>query len=206
MGLVIAASAIAFVTTEMDDLLVTFVLFCKAGGRRENASVIIGKYLGLYLLIAAGKLRADALGRLPCRQLLGMLGLLPVVLGIRYAVKEYAGEGGAADGEGSGVRPFGIAALILEAFLITLASGGDSVAICPPFFSSLDGAAFACSCVAFSILQALWCVIGISVMNAASIRSYTEESKAVIIPVLFIALGLYVLIQNGTVVWLLSAD
>ncbi len=83
MGLVISASIIAFVTTEMDDLLVMFVLFSKVNRARENTAVILGKYLGLVFLIAAGKLFADILNQFPVEQLLGLLGIIPITIGIR---------------------------------------------------------------------------------------------------------------------------
>ncbi len=204
MGLVIVASIIAFITTEMDDLLVMFVLFSKVNRKRENGAVIIGKYLGLFCLIAADKLFTDTLEQLPCKQLLGLLGILPIVLGIRYAVKEYSGENGPAENEGVIIRLYSLFSLVLESFLITLANGGDNIAVCLSFFSSLNRSYFFLSCTVFCIMQALWCLIAISVMNAASIRKYTEESKGVIIPVLFVVLGLYILIQNGTAVWLFS--
>ncbi len=202
MGLVIAASIIAFVTTEMDDLLVMFVLFSKVNRKRENLAVIIGKYLGLFCLIAAGKLLSGILEQIPCKQLLGLLGILPIVLGIRYAVKEYAGENDPSDDESIILRSFSYLSLVLESFLITLANGGDNIAVCLSFFSSLGQSDFILACIVFCIMQALWCLIAISVMNAASIRTYTEESKGVIIPVLFIVLCLYILIKSGTIVWL----
>lgn len=204
MGLVITASVIAFVTTEMDDLLVMFVLFSKVNRLREQVPVILGKYLGLVFLIAAGKLFAGIISRFPVEQLLGLLGIIPITIGIRYAVREYTGKKDRADG-GQRIRcPLAFCALLLETVIITLANGGDSIAVCLSFFSSLGRSDFICSCIVFCIMQALWCVIAISVMNAASIRSYTEESRGVIIPVLFVALGLYILIKSGTVVWLFS--
>lgn len=202
MGLVISASIIAFVTTEMDDLLVMFVLFSKVNRVRENTAVILGKYLGLVFLIAAGKLFADILNQFPVEQLLGLLGIIPITIGIRYAVKEYTGE---KEQDGNlFMRSIGFFSFLLEAFVITLANGGDNIAVCLSFFSSLKQSEFIISCIVFCIMQALWCVIAFSVMNAASIRTYTEESKGVIIPVLFVALGLYILIKSGTAVWLLS--
>ncbi len=102
------------------------------------------------------------------------------------------------------MRSIGCFSFLLEAFVITLANGGDNIAVCLSFFSSLKQSEFIISCIVFCIMQALWCVIAFSVMNAASIRTYTEESKGVIIPVLFVALGLYILIKSGTAVWLLS--
>ncbi len=203
MGLVTAASVIAFVTTEMDDLLAMFVLFSKANRKREDTAIIIGKYLGLLLLVAAGKLASSLLAMLPCEQLLGLLGVLPIVIGIRFAVKEFSSENDSQD-EGIVVRSLGLAAFMLEALVITLAGGGDNIAVCTSFFSSLSRSEFILACVVFCAMQALWCVIAISVINAASIRSYIEESKGVIIPALFIALGLYILVKSGAVVWLFS--
>ncbi|MCR5622527.1 MAG: cadmium resistance transporter [Treponema sp.] len=202
MGLVIAASLIAFVTTEMDDLLVMFVLFSKVDGRPGTASVVLGKYLGLLLLVAAGKLASSLLAMLPFEQLLGLLGLLPIVIGIRFAVRELTGEEEA--GNAVLLRSIALAAVFLESLLITLANGGDNIAVYASFFPSLSGNEFVLSCVVFAVMQAVWCAIAISVINAESIRSYIEESKGVVIPALFVALGLYILVKSGTVVWLLT--
>lgn len=207
MGLVIAASAIAFVTTEMDDLLVMFVLFSKDTGRLEKSAIVLGKYLGLLLLVAAGKMAAALLSVLPCEQFLGFLGFIPIIIGICFAVRELAGE---KDGGGEGtqlsavLRSLSVFAVLLESLVITLANGGDNIAVYASFFPSLSGNEFVLSCVVFCILQAVWCAIAVSVINAESIRSYIEESKGVIVPALFVALGLYILIKSGAVVWLFS--
>lgn len=207
MGLVTAASAIAFVTTEMDDLLVMFVLFSKETGRLEKSAIILGKYLGLLLLVAAGKLAATLLAMQPCEQLLGLLGLIPIVIGIRFAVRELAGEkerGGEVKLPSALLRSLSVAAILLESLIITLANGGDNIAVYASFFPSLSGNEFVLSCVVFAVMQAVWCAIAISVINAESIRSYIEESKGVIIPALFVALGLYILIKSGAVIWLFT--
>ena len=211
MGLVIAASAIAFVTTEMDDLLVMFVLFSKAGSPSKKAAVVLGKYLGLFLLVAAGKLASSLLSALPCGQLLGFLGLLPIVIGVRFAVKEMTGTRKRKE-ECSGektlaavlLRALGLAALLLETVVISLAGGGDNIAVYASFFPSLSGKEFVISCAVFCLMQALWSLIAISVIRAESIRGYIEESKGVIVPALFIGLGLYILVKSGAVVWLFS--
>ena len=205
MGLVIAASAIAFVTTEMDDLLVMFVLFSKEPGRLEKSAIVLGKYLGLLLLVAAGKTAASLLSLQPCEQLLGLLGFIPIIIGIRFAVRELAGEKErAGEGKMSSVvlRSISVASALLGSLIITLANGGDNIAVYASFFPSLSRNEFVLSCVVFCVMQAAWCAIAISVINAESIRSYIEESKGVIIPALFIALGLYILIKSGAVVWL----
>ncbi|MBQ3800562.1 MAG: cadmium resistance transporter [Treponema sp.] len=204
MGLVIAASSIAFVTTEMDDLLVMFILLSKDTGRLEKSAIVLGKYLGLLLLVAAGKMAAALLSVLPCEQLLGLLGFMPIVIGIRFAVREFAGERGGEGKPSALLRSLSVAAILLESFVITLANGGDNIAVYASFFPSLSGNEFVLSCVVFAVMQAVWCVIAISVINAESIRSYIEESKGVIVPALYVSLGLYILIKSGTVVWLFS--
>ena len=206
MGLVITASLIAFVTTEMDDLLVMFILFSKVRGFPEKTAVVLGKFLGLFLLVAAGKLASSVLGMLPCGQILGLLGFLPIVIGIRFAVRDLVGEkdrGG--DSQPAFVlRSLSFAVILLEALFVTLAGGGDNIAVYASFFPSLSGREFVISCVVFGVMQAAWCVIAISVISAESIRNYIEESKGVIVSALFVALGLYILIKSGALVWVFS--
>ncbi len=206
MGLVITASLIAFVTTEMDDLLVMFILFSKVRGFPEKTAVVLGKFLGLFLLVAAGKLASSVLGMLPCGQILGLLGFLPIVIGVRFAVRELVGEKdrGRDSQPAFVLRSLSFAVILLEALLVTLAGGGDNIAVYASFFPSLSGREFVISCVVFGVMQAAWCVIAISVISAESIRNYIEESKGVIVPALFVALGLYILIKSGALVWVFS--
>ena len=203
MGLVTAASAIAFLTTEMDDILVLFVLFSRSNGKKENAAIISGKYLALMLLVASCKTASPSLLALPYEQLFGLLGILPIIIGIRFAINEFSAES-SGPSKKAGFKLLALISIMLESLVIGLANGGDSISVCATFFSSLASSEFIISCAVFSLMQALWCVIALSVINADSIHSYIEESKGVVVPALFVTLGLYILVKSGSLVWLFS--
>lgn len=49
----------------------------------------------------------------------------------------------------------------------------------------------------FSLMTGLWCYIGYQIANLPIIRDKLEHSKQILIPIIFIAIGVYVLIESG---------
>ncbi len=202
MGLILAASSIAFITTEMDDLLVMFVLFGSAFTLRDKIFVVLGKYLGLAVLVFVSKTAASLLVQFPVKELLGLLGLVPIAIGVKTGIDcQRGGPAMRSAGEDS-VQGRNLFLVLLNTLIITLANGGDNIAVFLSFFPSLSRCEFVASCVVFAVLQAVWCAIAIAVMSAKSLRDYISESRRVVIPFLYILLGIYIVIQNGTVLWL----
>ena len=203
MGTVIAAAIIAFLTTEMDDLLVLFVLFSSSFRKRDKFAVVIGKYAGLAFLIGVCTLLGVVINSVVVEpgRILGLLGFVPIVIGIHYAVSELTGEEEESCNN-IALETLGFIMLVAESFIITIASGGDNVAVYISFFSTLKADELLVVCLVFCILQAVWCAIAIAVMGAASIRNYIQESSGVIVPLLFIVLGIYILLKDGTITWL----
>lgn len=201
---VIVASIITFVSTEIDDLLLLFVLFSRTKTKQEKAGVIIGKFVALALVSCCCGFFAVYISRIDSKYI-GLLGIVPIVIGIKVAVKKRDDEVQELESkETDDNKSKSIFALILETIIISLASSGDNVAVYIPFFSSLRGWDFFVAGIVFALMQTVWCVISLRVVNTSVVQNIIDRWYRIIIPVLFILLGGYILIKCGTASWVLS--
>src|SRR5574344_686955 len=205
MALVIVASIIAYITTEMDDLLLLLVLFSRAKNKSEKTCIIIGKYLGLAIVVCCCSLFAVYISEVPSKYI-GLLGVVPMAIGIKTIFEKKDD-----DDEEQSAKPlqktnsFAEKALfIAETVVMTLASSGDNIAVYIPFFTSLHGFDFLCMGIVFAVMQALWCVLSLLVCNAKQVRQFNQQFYRIIIPILFISIGIYIMIKDGTILWILG--
>lgn len=205
MTLVIFSSIIAYFTTEMDDLLALLVLYSRTQTTGEKVAIVIGKYLGLALLGVGSGFFAVYISRIPS-QYIGFLGLVPIGMGLKTAIDAARGKLDHDEEEdsekihASGVNIF---YTILTTVIITLANGGDNIAVYISFFTALKGFEFVVAAIVFAVMQGIWCAVAWLILSAKSVKSYIQHTQRILIPVLFFVLGIYIMVKSGTIQWLL---
>jgi cadmium resistance protein CadD (predicted permease) len=86
---IIGTGAVAFVATNIDDIVVLVVFFSRS--TFHNRSIVIGQYLGIGSLIkisAVGLLIALVLSS----YIIGLMGLVPIVIGIKELLEIWNGR------------------------------------------------------------------------------------------------------------------
>jgi len=200
------AGPLAFLVTDIDDLVVLVAFFANAAARPRD--VVIGQYAGIAFLLAASALAMLARLVVPLH-LVGLLGLLPIALGIREAVELARTRGRAADVEEppSGSPPATGRApprrvAVFDVALVTVANGGDNVAVYAPLFASATPARAAGLAGIFLLMTGLWlCLAWFTVHNPLFGRHLRRWGRALLPPVLLL-LGAWILWENGTLAWL----
>jgi cadmium resistance protein CadD (predicted permease) len=141
---IVGAAATVYVATERRQLPGASTFFAHDG--YTDAEIVLGQYLGIGLLIATSLPSARAALLLP-HPVVGLLGLLPLGLGLRrlLARREGAPAVGPTDRRPRAARVFRVATA-------ALANGGDNVATHVPFFAILTSIELACSLAVFAIL------------------------------------------------------
>ena len=142
----VALAAVAFAATNVDDLFVLAAFSADPSLRKRH--VIAGQFLGIGALIAASLLCALAAVVVPA-QWLGLLGLLPIVIGVRRLLAAWR------EIDVEPPRPARRAALSVAA--VTIANGGDNLAVYVPLFATQPGAAWPLIVAVFAVLTAVWC-------------------------------------------------
>lgn len=191
-------SAIAvYVSTSIDYLFILLIIFSQSHTKQGIRQIIWGQYLGTGILVAVSLFAAYVLNFIPQDWIVGLLGLIPISLGIRVALlgEEEEGEEEVVEKLESG----GINRLFWTVALITIASGGDNLGIYIPYFTSLSASEILVALVIFAISIALLCYISYRLAKISFVSETVDKYERIIVPMVFIGLGLYIMIENGTI-------
>lgn len=80
-------SAIAvYISTSIDYLFILLIIFSQSHTKKGIRHIFWGQYLGTGILVAVSLFAAYVLNFIPQDWIIGLLGLIPIYLGIRVAV------------------------------------------------------------------------------------------------------------------------
>lgn len=191
----IAAAVGLFVATNLDDIVVLTVLFAVAArgtSRLRGWQIVAGQYLGLVTLIAVSFLAALGLTIVP-DEWVGLLGLIPLAIGVLALVRTLCGQDDDDEAE-SALKAVGL----LGVAGITIANGGDNIAIYTPVFRTISTTDAVVTIVVFLVLLALWCLLARAIGTNEKVTEALEKVEHWLVPVVFIGLGAFILIESGT--------
>jgi cadmium resistance protein CadD (predicted permease) len=152
---------------------------------------VAGQYLGIGALAVASAVVAAGLLVVP-DPWTGLLGLLPVALGVRALLDRDDEETPAVVGGTLGVAG------------VTIANGADNVAVYVPVFRALGPADSAVFLLVFVVLIALWCAAGAWLGGHPRVTRLVERAGHWLVPAVFVAIGVVILATSGVVGHLLA--
>jgi cadmium resistance protein CadD (predicted permease) len=179
----------AFVATDIDDFVLLAALF---GSRTlKSKNIVIGQLVGIGTLVLVSSVAALAALSIPPGWA-NLLGVLPLALGIRGAITWFR-PAEKETAETPMVLPsvFGRSEIVSVACL-TVASGGDNLAIYIPLFSS-SPAVIPLYAAVFALMTVLWCALGRLLVSYRRAAGWIERYSQVLVPVVLFGLGLHIL-------------
>ena len=187
----------AFAATNVDDIFILMLFFSQVDGKFRNRHVVSGQYLGFAALVALSVLGSLGVLVVP-EEWIGLLGLVPILLGVRAALRTL--QGGTEEErkepiEGSGV--YGVAA-------VTFANGGDNMGIYVPLFASAGLARMGVIVFVFFALVAVWCYAGYKLGSHPTVADKLDRYGHVVVPVVLVALGIYIVVESNALSLLVS--
>lgn len=198
MGQTIISAIGVYISTSIDYLIVLIILFAQLSQNKQKWHIYAGQYLGTGLLVGASLVAAYVVNFVPEAWMVGLLGLIPIYLGIRFAI---VGEGEEEEEEETIERLEQSKAnqLFWTVTLLTIASGGDNLGIYIPYFASLDWAQTLVALLVFAIGIIIFCELSRVLSSIPLISETIEKYERIIVPLVFILLGLYIMYENGTI-------
>jgi cadmium resistance transport/sequestration family protein len=184
-------SITSFIGTNIDDMFINTLFFSEAENKADRASIVCGKYIGIGILILFSILGAFGLQFLP-QHCIGFLGFVPIGMGIKETIGGIRSKGNDADT----VRERKSSNRAINTALITAANGADNIGVYIPLFAGFAAWQTALAVGVFLILIAVWCCIGKALAGLPVLRNLLAKYKAVIVPAVYIALGIYILMKN----------
>ncbi|MBD7980547.1 cadmium resistance transporter [Oerskovia merdavium] len=197
----IAGAVGLFVATNLDDIVVLTVLFAVAArgtSRLRGWQIVAGQYLGLITLIAVSFLAALGLTIVP-DEWVGLLGLIPLAIGVLALVRTLRGKDDDDEAE-SALKAVGL----LGVAGITIANGGDNIAIYTPVFRTMPTTDALVTIAVFLVLLAGWCLLARAIGSNEKVTEALEKVEHWLVPVVFIGLGLFILVESGTLAHIAS--
>ncbi|MDG8997605.1 CadD family cadmium resistance transporter [Streptococcus pneumoniae] len=198
MGQTIISAIGVYISTSIDYLIILIILFAQLSQNKQKWHIYAGQYLGTGLLVGASLVAAYVVKFVPEEWMVGLLGLIPIYLGIRFAI---VGEDAEEEEEEIIERLEQSKAnqLFWTVTLLTIASGGDNLGIYIPYFASLDWSQTLVALLVFVIGIIIFCEISRVLSSIPLIFETIEKYERIIVPLVFILLGLYIMYENGTI-------
>lgn len=186
----IGLAIVAFVSTNIDDLfvLVTFLVDRHFTVR----DVVIGQYAGMAALYAISGIAAMISLIIPPAYL-GLLGLVPLAIGIKklwYLLERDEKKNAQSVSNARANRVLAVAS-------VTIANGGDNIAVYAALFAShgiSDGLTIG---IAFAVMTGLWCLAAHWLVNHRHLQGPIRRQAHRIAPFVLIGLGTLILIRTG---------
>ena len=187
----LALAITLFASTNIDDLVVLIGFF--ADRRFRTRDIVAGQFAGvaaLFLASASGSLLSLVIPK----AYLGLLGILPIVIGIRK-LSDLRHDASAPENSSQGS--------VAGVTLVTIANGGDNIAIYIPAFAVHSGAEIAVIAMVFVAMTALWCMLAYWMVNHRRFGVPLRRYGHIFAPLVLIGLGLVIIYKAGTMGWLL---
>ena len=193
----IVTAAILYIVTALDLLVILLMFFARAKTRKEYRDIYIGQYVGSVTLIVVSLFFAFVLNYVPEKWILGLLGLIPIYLGIKVAIY------GDSDGEERAKKELnekGLSKLVGTIAIITIAScGADNIGVFVPYFVTLNVTDLLITLFVFLILIFFLVFTAQKLANIPGVGEIVEKFGRWIMAVIYIALGLFIIIENDTI-------
>lgn len=177
------------------------MILAKLAQKSARRQVYLGEYLGTAVLVLVSLFFAYMLNFVPEDWMIGTLGIIPLILGIRAIFT----DDDEADEAVEQIEGRGNQSLFWTVTLVTIASGGDNLGIYIPYFAGLEWGQIPVAIAVFAVGVAALCAISYRFSRLPLIAETIEKYEKIIIPVVFIGLGFYIMWENGTIQHFLGA-
>lgn len=192
------AGITAFIATNIDDILVLMLFFSQVDAVFRRRQIVIGQYLGFAVLLLAS-LPGFFGGLLIPRSWIGLLGLLPIAIGLSYLTQKQSAEEvqittNAVKYSFSSI----LSPQIYQVAAVTIANGGDNIGIYLPLFASSNWVELSVILIVFLMMIGVWCAIANYLAHHRLLARPLGQYGKRIVPFVLIGLGLYILWESKT--------
>ena len=191
----VVTSIILYFGTAVDLLIILMLFFAKRKSRKDIINIYLGQFLGSVSLILLSLLFAFVLDYIPSKEILGLLGLIPILLGLKVLLL------GDSDGEAiakDGLRKDNKNLIFLVAMITFASCGADNIGVFVPYFTTLNLANLIVTLLTFLVMIYLLVFSAQKLAQVPSVGETLEKYSRWFIAVVYLGLGMYILIENNS--------
>lgn len=222
----IISGVVAFVATSIDNLVILTIFFSQLNIRFRWQHIVGGLYLGFTALVLVS-LPGFFGGMLIPRPIIGLLGLVPIAMGVSQWLKR---DGEAETSESEAVegivdpaqgkpenapvsharsrkkQSHGLSRAIAHLLhpqtysvaAVTFANGGDNIGVYVPLFASSTPVHLVIILITFFLMAGIWCLLAFSLTQHPITARALNRYGDTLVPVILVGLGIYILLENET--------
>lgn len=190
----VVTSIILYSGTAVDLLIILMLFFAKRKSRKDIINIYLGQFLGSVSLILLSLLFAFVLNYIPSKEILGLLGLIPIFLGLKVLLL------GDSDGEAiakDGLRKDNKNLIFLVAMITFASCGADNIGVFVPYFTTLNLTNLIVTLLTFLVMIYLLVFSAQKLAQVPSVGETLEKYSRWFIAVVYLGLGIYILIENN---------
>ena len=191
----VITSIILYSGTAIDLLIILMLFFAKRKSRKDIINIYLGQFLGSGSLILLSLLFAFVLNYIPSKEILGLLGLIPIFLGLKVLLL------GDSDGEAiakEGLRKDNKNLIFLVAMITFASCGADNIGVFVPYFTTLNLANLIVALLTFLVMIYLLVFSAQKLAQVPSVGETLEKYSRWFIAIVYLGLGIYILIENNS--------
>ncbi|MCJ0583770.1 CadD family cadmium resistance transporter, partial [Enterococcus cecorum] len=190
----VVTSIILYSGTAVDLLIILMLFFAKRKSRKDIINIYLGQFLGSVSLIFLSLLFAFVLNYIPSKEILGLLGLIPIFLGLKVLLL------GDSDGEAiakDGLRKDNKNLIFLVAMITFASCGADNIGVFVPYFTTLNLTNLIVTLLTFLVMIYLLVFSAQKLAQVPSVGEILEKYSRWFIASVYLGLGIYILIENN---------
>ena len=190
----VVTSIILYSGTAVDLLIILMLFFAKRKSRKDIINIYLGQFLGSVSLIFLSLLFAFVLNYIPSKEILGLLGLIPIFLGLKVLLL------GDSDGEAiakDGLRKDNKNLIFLVAMITFASCGADNIGVFVPYFTTLNLTNLIVTLLTFLVMIYLLVFSAQKLAQVPSVGEILEKYSRWFIASVYLVLGIYILIENN---------
>jgi cadmium resistance transport/sequestration family protein len=194
---------IAFAATNIDDIMILLLFFSQIDRNFCRRHIFIGQYLGFTAIIILS-LPGFFGGLVIQREWIGLLGILPIAIGIKQLVnrEDESGEVQTVNTEQNSPQSSFLSSILhpntYKVAAVTVANGGDNISIYIPLFAGQNIVGLGIISVVFFVMVGVCCGIADLLNRQANISYILSRYGQAIVPFVLIGLGLFIIYERGT--------
>ena len=191
----VVTSIILYSGTAVDLLIILMLFFAKRKSRKDIINIYLGQFLGSVSLILLSLLFAFVLNYIPSKEILGLLGLIPIFLGLKVLLL------GDSDGEAiakDGLRKDNKNLIFLVAMITFASCGADNIGVFVPYFITLNLANLIVALLTFLVMIYILVFSAQKLAQVPSVGETLEKYSRWFVAVVYLGLGIYILVKNNS--------
>ncbi|MFN6536130.1 MAG: cadmium resistance transporter [Nostoc sp. EkiNYC01] len=195
----ISTGAITFIATNIDDIVILLLFFSQINSTFRPRHIVTGQFLGFTVLLILS-LSGLFGGLVLSKNWIGLLGLLPIAIGISSLVNREEDSLEEVSPETEEYQGTTISNLlspqIYSVAAVTVANGSDNISVYVPLFASSNLETFVVTIVIFFLLLGIWCYAAYKLTNQKIIADVLTRYGNNIVPFVLIGLGVFIVLKS----------